>query len=159
MNIKHELLATLFVTFALVFGGMVWATTAPPAPAQTDVGIHVPTPADIATAIDDLGDAWKDLQAAYDAVEESGVAPKVKTDVENAMASLMAAWHAIAGGDAVTASVRESCASRCKDHCPPWKNPEKFSNCLASCAEGQGWACYTDPPPELDLSGSPGSRQ
>lgn len=38
----------------------------------------------------------------------------------------------------------DSCSGECGHHCPPWKDPEKYSNCLVSCADTGRWACYDD---------------
>lgn len=38
----------------------------------------------------------------------------------------------------------DSCTGECGHHCPPWKDPVQYSNCLVSCANTGDWACYDD---------------
>lgn len=38
----------------------------------------------------------------------------------------------------------DSCTGECGHHCPPWKDPEQYANCMTSCASTGRWACYDE---------------
>lgn len=82
--------------------------------------------------------AFDSLIAAIRTYIDSGP-PEEGTDDRARYDAMCSAAASLA--DAVR-PVGESCGDRCWKHCPP-TNPNKFSNCLVSCANGQGYACYS----------------